>query len=81
MVRMIVKTVLAKGQIVIPKTIRDLLGIHVGDEVVIEVENEKVILSKKEDPVDVFYEVSRRHKKKISMEDIKKTLEERYEDD
>ena len=78
---MIVKHVLAKGQIVIPKAIRDLLNINIGDPMVIEVDQEKVIISKRKDPVDVFTEVSSRHKKKISMKDIKETLEQRYEDD
>ena len=78
---MIVKNVLAKGQIVIPKTIRDLLNINIGDPMLIEVDQEKVIISKKKDPVDIFDEVSKRHKKKISMKDIKRDLEERYEVD
>ena len=33
---MISKNVLAKGQIVIPKTIRDLLGINVGDKMIVD---------------------------------------------
>jgi len=78
---MIIKSVLAKGQIVIPKTIRELLGIHVGDEIVIEVEKEKMILSKKKDQRDIFSEVCEKHKKKISMKDIKKELSRRYEED
>ena len=81
MVKMIVKHVLAKGQVVIPKTIRDLLNINVGDEIVIEVENEKVILTKKIVEEDIFSEMSKKHGKKISMKDIKKELERRYEED
>lgn len=72
---------MAKGQIVIPKAIRDLLGINVGDEMIIDIENEKIILSKKQNVVDVFLEVSKRSSGKISMKEIKRELETRYEAD
>jgi AbrB family looped-hinge helix DNA binding protein len=78
---MISKNILAKGQIVIPKTIRDLLGINVGDELLIDVQNEKIILSKKENLNDIFLEVSKKNPKKISMGKIKKELKERYTED
>ncbi|ATZ61508.2 MAG: AbrB/MazE/SpoVT family DNA-binding domain-containing protein [Methanosarcinales archaeon Met12] len=77
---MISKNVLAKGQIVIPKTIRDILGINVGDEIVIDIENEKIILSKKRNVVDVFLEVCKESASKISMKKIKRELETRYEE-
>lgn len=77
---MISKKVLAKGQIVIPKVIRDLLGINVGEEMVIDVEGEKIILSKKRDVVDVFSEVCKESPGKISMKEIKRELETRYEE-
>ncbi|CAD6493069.1 MAG: Antidote-toxin recognition MazE, bacterial antitoxin [Candidatus Argoarchaeum ethanivorans] len=76
---MISKNVLAKGQVVIPKTIRDLLAINVGDELVIDVENEKIILSKKQNVFDVFLEICERSSSKISMKEIKRELETRYE--
>jgi AbrB family looped-hinge helix DNA binding protein len=75
------KNVLAKGQIVIPKTIRDLLGINVGDEVVIDIENDKIILSKKQNVANVFLEVCEKSLRRISMKEIKKELETRYEED
>jgi len=78
---MISKNVLAKGQIVIPKTIRDLLGINVGDEVVIDIQNDKIILSKKQNVVNVFLEVCEKSLRRISMKEIKKELETRYEED
>ena len=78
---MISKNVLAKGQIVIPKTIRDLLGINVGDKMIVDVENGKIILSKKQDVLDAFLEVCKRSPGKISMKEIKKDLERRYEGD
>ncbi|CAD6494151.1 MAG: Antidote-toxin recognition MazE, bacterial antitoxin [Candidatus Argoarchaeum ethanivorans] len=78
---MISKNVLAKGQVVIPKTIRDLLAINVGDELVIDVEDEKIILSKKQNVLDVFLEICERSSGEISMKEIKKELETRYEGD
>jgi len=76
---MITRNVLAKGQIVIPKTIRDLLGINVGDEVDIDVEDDKIVLSKKQDVASVFLEVCEKSKGKPSMKEIKKELKARYE--
>ncbi len=78
---MITKNVLAKGQIVIPKTIRELLGINVGDEIAIEVENEKLILTKKKNMAHVFSEVCERNSTGISMKKIKRELETRYGED
>lgn len=65
----------------IPKTIRDLMGIYVGDEIVIDVDDRKIILSKKENVVDIFLEVSKGNSKKISVKEIKRELETRYEGD
>ena len=78
---MILKNVLAKGQIVIPKTIRDLLGINIGDKIIVDVENGKIILSKKQNIVKDFLEVSKKSPGKISMKKIKRDLENRYEED
>ncbi|CAD7766794.1 MAG: hypothetical protein DNFNHJIP_00194 [Candidatus Argoarchaeum ethanivorans] len=78
---MISKNVLAKGQIVIPKTIRDLLAINIGDEMLIDVKNENIILSKKQNAVNVFTEVCKGSSSKISMKEIKSELETRYEED
>jgi AbrB family looped-hinge helix DNA binding protein len=78
---MILKNVLAKGQIVIPKTIRDLLGINIGDQMLIDIEDGKIIITKKENVIDIFNEISNKTKKKISMKDIKKELNNRYLED
>jgi len=78
---MISKKVLAKGQIVIPKIIRDLMGINVGDEIVIDIDDDKLILSKKQNVVDIFLEVCKGSSSKVSMKEIKKELEARYEVD
>lgn len=78
---MILKDVLAKGQIVIPKTIRDLLGINIGDKILVDVEKGKIILSKKQDIVKEFLKVSNKTQDKMSMKKLKKELESRYEED
>ena len=78
---MILKNVLAKGQIVIPKTIRDLLGINIGDKVLVDVEDGKIILSKENNISKEFLEVSKKSKVKISMNKIKRDLRSRYEED
>ena len=75
---MITKNVLAKGQVVIPKTIRDLMGVNVGDEMIIDIENDKIILSKKQDVIEIFLEVCKRNTGKTSMKEIKRELEARY---
>ena len=75
---MITKKVLAKGQVVIPKAIRDMLGVNVGDEMVVDVEGGRIILSKKRDVVRVFSEVARTSGRRVGMAEIKHILEERY---
>jgi len=78
---MILKNVLAKGQIVIPKTIRDLLGINIGDKIIVDVENGKIILSKKQNIVENFLEVAQKSPKKLTMKKIKKDMKNRYMED
>lgn len=75
---MMLRNILGKGQIVIPKTIRELLGINVGDQIIIDVKEDKIILTKKHDENDIFLEASKRCKQKISMKEIKKELNNRY---
>lgn len=81
MVKIISKHVLAKGQIVLPKMIRELLGIKVGDELIIDVKNEQIILSKKQNVSQIFSEVSTQSTGTLSMNKIKKELSKRYEED
>ncbi len=78
---MIVRNILAKGQIVIPKTIRELLNINIGDAMFIDIKDGKIVLSKKEKVSKVFYEISRKNKARISMKEIKAALEERYKEE
>ena len=76
---MMTRHVLNKGQIVIPKALRDILGIDIGDEIQIELDNNNIIMKKKTNPVDVFREVAGSNQKRITMKGIKEDLESRYQ--
>ena len=81
MVRIISRHVLSKGQIVIPKALRDTLNIETGDEVQIELEGDHLIITKLSDPLEVFREISGSSNTKITMKEIKKELDDRYPED
>lgn len=70
----------SKGQIVIPKIVREFLGIGPGDEVVMEFIKEGVLIRAKEDPskfVENFCSIEgQKLKEKI---DLKKLIEEEVE--
>ena len=78
---MISRHVLGKGQIVIPKVLRETLGIYEGDMVQIEMEDDHLIIRKATNPVDIFREVASSSDPSISMKDIKKELESRYDEE
>jgi AbrB family looped-hinge helix DNA binding protein len=66
-----------KGQIVIPKVIREKVGIKEGDEVIIESSEESVIILKKpKDPVKEMRGLFRRKFKKSSVELVKELRKE-----
>jgi len=73
-----------KGQIVIPKDIRDFLGLEKGEKVVFEVKDKEVILKKEQDTeqfLNDFFSIARHKKggKNLSIKDIKKISGEQYE--
>ena len=55
-----------KGQVVIPKPVRDLLGIAPHNDVVFSVQDDKVVLEKK-DPKQAYLEFITAVKDKIKM--------------
>lgn len=74
------RTVSKKGQIVIPKDVRDYLGLKSGTEVVFEVKGREVVLRTKISPRKFIEEFTNVGKKirKLDMKRIKKTLEGQY---
>ena len=57
---MFVQTILEGGRFDIPEEIRDRLGIKDGDEIEIQVDDDRMILSKKKNQDDIFAEISKR---------------------
>jgi AbrB family looped-hinge helix DNA binding protein len=78
------RMIMEKGQVVIPKDIRDQLGLKPGSEILFGIEDGKVVikkLSEGERTVDEFISVIPEEKKlkKLTIKEIKATLEEQYD--
>ncbi len=76
---MIEKKILKKGQVVIPKDIRDLLGLHEGDKVMIDIEGDIIKIRKKGNISEKLKTIAEKHDKKINTQEIKKSLKDRYQ--
>lgn len=68
---MIEKKILKKGQIVIPKAIRELKALNEGDT--IKIKKEKGISER-------LKEIAEKHEKELSVEEMKDLLKKRYEE-
>lgn len=69
-----------KGQIVVPKDIRDYLGLKSGSGVILELRGRELVLKPEVEPekfVEEFLSVPRKLKRKI---DLKKLYEEQLEE-
>ncbi|MAG02278.1 AbrB family transcriptional regulator [Candidatus Pacearchaeota archaeon] len=78
---MIIKRELGeKGQIVIPKDIRNILDLKEREQVTLEVREDSLILKKEEDPIDIVEDFfnTPKLKKIISIKKLKKIAEEQY---
>lgn len=82
---MLVKSIQKKGQIVIPKAIREMLGLREGSEVMINLRGEEIIIKKKETIEDFFNEMDKMVEekgievKKIDLDTLyENQLEERH---
>ena len=72
---MIVKRVVgSKGQVVIPKDIREQLGVKPGSEIIFEVEGNRVTLKPRREPEDIVEEyvsvITPKLKEKVQLEQI-----------
>jgi len=80
----IIRTVGEKGQVVIPKDIRDHAGIKPGSEVVFEVKEKEIIIKPQKSGkefVEDFCNVPNKLRKNIDIKKIKKILDEQYEEE
>jgi len=79
---MIIKRPLGeKGQIVIPKDIRRMLGLQSGENVVFEVRSDDVRIKKEEDVKEFlkkFFSIAR-SERNLTLKDLKKIEEESYD--
>ena len=61
----------SKGQVTVPKAVRDALGIHEGDEVIFRVEGNRAVLARTPDFLDLAGSVSvPASKRNVAWDDI-----------
>ncbi len=70
-----------KGQVVIPKDIREFLGLKEGNEVIFEIEDNEVKIKPEQDPKEFLKDFLNvpTPKKRLTWKKIKKDLEERHD--
>jgi len=79
---MIIKRSLTeKGQLVIPKDMREYLKWRNKQEVVIELNNDSVVIKKEnsDDILEKFFTIARTKGKNITLEELKKIEDESYD--
>jgi len=75
------RTLSEKGQIVVPKDIREYLGLKPGSEIVFEIRDKEIVIKPRKDPkkfVEEFCNTPKKLKKPI---DVKKLLEKQIEEE
>jgi len=71
----------SKGQIVIPKIVRESLGIQPGDEVLMEIKEKELLIRSEVDPESFVEDFCSITKKKLTRKiDLKRILEEEVEE-
>ena len=68
-----------KGQIVLPKDIREMLGVKPGNEIILEVTGDEVKIRPSNKPETYFDRFGNTSRKLTKIVDIKKILEEEYQ--
>ncbi len=71
-----------KGQVVIPKDIREFLKLKIGSKISFEIKDKEVILKQDEDIKEFlheFFTIARTKNKDLTLEDLKKIEEESYD--
>ena len=69
-----------KGQVVIPKDIREYLGLRKGENVVFEIKNNEVVLKQEQDAEEFLRDFLNvpKIKRKLTARKFKKIMEEQY---
>ena len=74
-----------RGQFVVPKDIREQLGLHAGTEVTVEVEGNGMVVKPAKTPQQLVEEFCNASSKKVHMKGgykwINKVLDEQYEEE
>jgi len=72
-----------KGQVVIHKDIRQILGLRARNNVIFEIENNKVILKSEQSPEEIVKDFfnTPKLKKRLTSKEIKKVIMEQYENE
>lgn len=70
----------SKGQVTIPVEIREQLGFHAGDKVGFLVEDDHVILFRKENDIQAAFGICK-PKRSASLDDIEKAIRKRGSDE
>lgn len=72
-----------KGQVVLPKDIRDYVGIKPGTEVSFEVREKEIVIKSAVDPVKFVEDFCNvpKLKKRLTTREIKRILDEQYEEE
>ncbi len=76
------RTIGPKGQLIIPKVVREYLGIKPGSDIILEVYENEIIIRPAIDPkkfIEDFTKHSKKLKRKVDVKEIKRVLEEEYE--
>ena len=65
-----------KGQITIPSEIRKQLGLHPGDKIGFFIQDDHIVLFRKENNIEAAFGIHH-SKKSVSLQEIDKTIRER----